>query len=503
MPFFRAFQLDGNEAAKERILGFWSYVVHRNAQSGDVVVSSTRRVRRHLPLIVIVLIAVVHGLFFIWYQRPDWNAEWTDQAGYKRLAEVLATTGKFTRYPDASEFIPEVIRTPVYPLFVAAIYKVAGRGQMPVALAQTALFATICILVFGIVRRSAGERAAIAAAATTALFPPIPYFGALVLTEVWTTFAVTVSVWILIRAIDSRSTTSFAAAGVMLAVTALSRPVFVLLPLAVVGMGIAAFPMAGVARRPASFQWAVLLGAFAIVMLPWLAYNYVALGRVTISPAGGVGRSVWESQWQATWSGRLQNELTLVAEAEEDRAQLDQRIGAIAEREHLPAEPMLEYVHQWQDIRRIWTAPTDPRERARARIAADQEYLRVGLHNLERDSLSHLGRRLARNVFILWAGEIPFRYSDINKLRPVVVHLVWAAQCVICLVALMGLIILFRAGRKVEALLFSSVLLYVTAVHFPLFAEARLSLPAQPVVLLLASLTFNRKSIEDDAVRTK
>ena len=34
---------------------------------------------------------------------------------------------------------------------------------------------------------SAGERAATVAAVMTALFPPLPYFGALVLTEVWTT----------------------------------------------------------------------------------------------------------------------------------------------------------------------------------------------------------------------------------------------------------------------------------------------------------------------------
>ena len=70
--------------------------------------------------------AVAHGLFFIWYQRPDWTTQWSDQDGYRRLGQVLAATGKFTRFPDAPPFVPEVIRTPVYPLFVAAIYQVAG-----------------------------------------------------------------------------------------------------------------------------------------------------------------------------------------------------------------------------------------------------------------------------------------------------------------------------------------------------------------------------------------
>ena len=62
--------------------------------------------QRGRALLVITLIAIAHGAFFIWYQRPDWQTRWTDQEGYRRLGEVLATTGKFTRYPDAPQFVP-------------------------------------------------------------------------------------------------------------------------------------------------------------------------------------------------------------------------------------------------------------------------------------------------------------------------------------------------------------------------------------------------------------
>src|SRR5581483_4718149 len=40
-------------------------------------------VRRSLALIS--LIAALHGLFFIWYQQPDWAKQWPDQDGYKQL----------------------------------------------------------------------------------------------------------------------------------------------------------------------------------------------------------------------------------------------------------------------------------------------------------------------------------------------------------------------------------------------------------------------------------
>jgi 4-amino-4-deoxy-L-arabinose transferase-like glycosyltransferase len=446
-------------------------------------------VRRALT--AITLVAIVHGLFFIWYQRPDWRTPgvWTDQDGYRQLGQVLAATGKFTRFPDAVPFVPDVLRMPAYPVFVAIIYKVAGVHQLPVAVAQTALFALICLLVFAIARRLASERVALGAALVTALFPPIPYFGALVMTEVWTTFLFTASIWMALRALESRRTTRFAAAGVLIALTALSRPVFVLFPIALAAVGLVIFPIVRVKQRPSLAQWAALVGAFTIAMVPWSMYNYVTMGRFTPTPpAGGVGRGLWEGQWQATWSGRLQDELTKIAEKTDDRALLDERVSAVAAREHTAAAPMLEYVHQWQDIRRIWTEPTDPGEHSTARVAADREYQRIALENLRKDSIGHLTRRLSRGVFILWAGEIPVRYSEINQLPRRLIYAVWAVQALVCLAALAGFVALYRAGRKAEALLFGSCLLYITAVHFPLLTEARQSLPAQPIVLVLATL---------------
>jgi 4-amino-4-deoxy-L-arabinose transferase-like glycosyltransferase len=446
---------------------------------------------RYRWFVLIALIAVAHGIFFIWYQQPDWHTTfWPDQVGYRQLGQALAETGKFTKFPDSPDFAPEVVRTPAYPLFLAAIYKVAGVRQLPVAIAQTGLFVLICLLAFGIARRVSTDRVAFGAALFVALFPPIPYFGALVMTEVWTTFLFTLSIWLVLRAFESSSRASFAAAGVALGLTTLSRPVFVLFPLALAAVGVIVFPMARVARRPRLSHWAALVGAFAITMLPWFAYNYVNFGQFTLSPAGGVGRGLWEGQWQATWSGRLQNELTKIAEATDNRAELDQKIGAVAARERLPAAPMLDYVHQWQDIRRIWTTPTDPREFTTARVAADQEYRRVAIENLRKDSISHLTRRLARGVFLLWAGDLPIRFSEINDLPETVKWLIWAVQAAIGLLAVAGFVILYRAGRKAEALLLGSVIVYVTAVHFLLLTEARQSLPAKPALLVLAWLSL-------------
>jgi 4-amino-4-deoxy-L-arabinose transferase-like glycosyltransferase len=354
-------------------------------------------------------------------------------------------------------------------------------------LAQLVLFAMICVVVYAVARRTTYDRGvALAAAIATALFPPIAYFVPLVMTEVWTTLLFTLSMWVALRALDERRATLFVLLGMLLALTALSRPVFVLFPVALAATGVIVLPAFRVHARPRASHWGLMLIAFTVAMLPWFGYNYATLGRFTLSPAGGIGRGLWEGSWQATWSGRLQNELTHLADDIDDRAELDRRVQAVAAREQLPAGPMLDYVHQWEDIRRIWTEPVDPYERAVARVAADREYQRVGLENLKRDTASHLAKRLARGVFILWAGEIPLRYSEINAVPPAVIRVFWTLQAVIFALAIVGLAALARRGRVAAACILAAPIVYITAVHFPLLTEARQSLPAQPLVVLLA-----------------
>jgi len=438
-------------------------------------------------LLIVCLVASAHALFFIWYQSADWDTSWTDQGGYRRLGEVLAATGQFTRFPEATPFVPEVIRTPAYPTFVATIYKLFGVRQVPVALAQLGLFVAVCLLVFAMTRRLTSDRTACLAALLTALFPPIPYFVPLVMTEVWTTLWFAITMWLAVRTLDDRRARTFVGLGIAAGITALSRPAFVLFPFALAAVGVV-IPLFRRAARPTLLvNWTVMLAAFAVTMLPWFTYNYVTLGSFTLSPAGGVGRGIWEGSWQAAWSGRLQDELTDLAGEIDDRNVLDDRVTAVAARQGLPAAPMLDYVHQWQEIRRIWTEPTDANQRARARVVADREYLRVGLENIRRQSTTYLARRLARGVFILWAGEIPIRYSDINSLPPVVIRIGWAIQALIVGAALYGVYVFARGGRIDAAALLATPIVYVTAVHFPLLKEARQSLPAMPIVLLLAA----------------
>ena len=160
--------------------------------------------RRH-ALWIISLVAIVHGAFYVAYLKPEWDTAWSDREGYVRLGEALAESGRFTRYPDAPVFVPEVIRTPGYPAFVAVFYRLFGVGNdVAVAAAQVAIYPLLCLLVYAITRRIASERAAVAAAAMTALFSPIAHFAGLILTEFWTTVVLTAALYVCLRALQQQ-----------------------------------------------------------------------------------------------------------------------------------------------------------------------------------------------------------------------------------------------------------------------------------------------------------
>jgi hypothetical protein len=99
----------------------------------------------------------------------------------------------------------------------------------------------------------------------------------------------------------------------------------------------------------------------------------------------------------------------------------------------------------------------------------------------------HQLTRMARGAFILWAGEIPFRYSDINRLPPVLIRLCWLIQAALLGAAMVGIYALFRPFPAAACML-AAPIVYVTVVHVPLLTEARQSLPAQPVLLVLATV---------------
>jgi 4-amino-4-deoxy-L-arabinose transferase-like glycosyltransferase len=239
-------------------------------------------------LLLIAAVALAHSALYIVAQQADWTSAtaWTDQAGYQRLGAGMATAGSFTRYPESPTYIPEVIRTPGYPALVALVYTVFGVGNnMAVAVVQAFIFAGICWLVFALVRRATDPRTGVLAAGMTALYSPLAYFSALILTELLTAAVATLAMVACLKAARSGRLGDFALAGALFSATTLVRPAFFLLPFFMA----LAMPMLVRSQRsrPMLAGWGCLAVVAALVMAPWFAYNYVNW-RCWARPVGGV-----------------------------------------------------------------------------------------------------------------------------------------------------------------------------------------------------------------------
>jgi len=212
-------------------------------------------------------------------------------------------------------------------------------------------------------------------------------------------------------------------------------------------------------------------------------------------PAAGIGRTLWEGNWQIAWPGRVEATLTRLAETTWNRAALDEKVRAYASTVQMDSELMLRYVHEWQDMRRMWDDPQDPPERAAARAEADGVYGRLAIDNIRRDPVRHVWRRLTRGVALLWVTEIPVRYSDINKLPTFVIRAIWSAQALVLAAALAGVYVLWRREARPQAAAFAALMVYITAVHVVLHSEARYTLPARPAELLLAVIAVQATAL--------
>ena len=79
------------------------------------------------------------------------------------------------------------------------------------------------------------------------------------------------------------------------------------------------------------------------------------------------------------------------------------------------------------------------------------------------------------------------RYSDINRLAPSTIRAIWLPQAAVMGLAVWGVVVVVGRGARTAAYAMAALIVYVTAVHTPLYSEARYSLPAMPIVLLLAT----------------
>ncbi|HZS44620.1 MAG TPA: glycosyltransferase family 39 protein [Blastocatellia bacterium] len=204
-----------------------------------------------------------------------------DTIVYEKLANDIIATHTFS-ISDSAPYVPNDIRTPGYPLFIAAIYVVFRHHETPIRLAQVLLDILTCFLIAMIVLAIAPDpnrmRMALLAFAIATVCPFLANYTASILSETLTIFLTTLALFFCINALKRGGVRYWLLSGITCGLTILVRPDSVLLAAAIgITLLVALF-----AKK--DFK-SLVIGASAFgfsiiaVMSPWIIRNFVTLKK--------------------------------------------------------------------------------------------------------------------------------------------------------------------------------------------------------------------------------
>jgi 4-amino-4-deoxy-L-arabinose transferase-like glycosyltransferase len=233
------------------------------------VVPETRDRRGRLWLAGILILALGLRMGFVYVQtQHQLFAVATvapDSARYLSLAKSLLQGEGFS-YGGGE---PTAADPPGYPLLLAGLRAAFGPGLLPIYLAQALLSTATVWLVAALARRLFGPGAGLAAGLLAALDPLLFVFVATPLTETLYTFLA--ALFLLLAARAGGRPGAGLAAGLAAGTAALTRPVVAGFVPALVGWRL---------LRPRTRAAALALGlGFCLLLAPWAARNWVALGE--------------------------------------------------------------------------------------------------------------------------------------------------------------------------------------------------------------------------------
>ncbi|HTI37923.1 MAG TPA: hypothetical protein VL484_10210 [Vicinamibacterales bacterium] len=222
-----------------------------------------------------LLLRLAFGLLY-WTAQPLTH----DEREYLALARSLVR-GDGLRYPS-DEPLPGtgqlVGRAPGYPAFLALLDVRSPVDAVParVKIAQAILGACGILFLAGIARRAAGPRAAIAAAAIAAAYPPLVWIPSYALSETLYCTLALAAAWML----TGTRLSACAIAALLTAAAILVRPAMLcFIPFAAVWL----------ALRRNSRSAVVFVAVVVCCVLPWTIRNHRTYGRwVLIASEGGV-----------------------------------------------------------------------------------------------------------------------------------------------------------------------------------------------------------------------
>lgn len=234
-------------------------------------------VRRHSTLLILFLLALGLRLGYAFLVDVPLAV---DAKAYHAIAINLVDGFGFVENRDVPILKdPAIYRnSPLYPAFLAAIYRLSGPSLPAVWVIQSALGALTAVLLFRMASRLFGRAAGLVSAGIAAAGFDLVIFPGMLLTETLYLFLVPLSLLALFWALDGDSRTRYLVAGLLMGVATMGRPVFVaFLPLLFAWM---------LGKRLWQPMLVCAAGAM-LVVAPWSIRNAAVYGQFIPLTVGG------------------------------------------------------------------------------------------------------------------------------------------------------------------------------------------------------------------------
>jgi hypothetical protein len=399
--------------------------------------------RRVLVALGLILF-VGFGLRLIGVFDPiDSTYQGADAARYERIAALLYTDQQFAVPGSDAPYD----WSPGAPLFYAAIYYGTGGVHPGLGRLAIALLGLVTIVIcFLLGRRLNGNATGLVAAFLAATYPAFVFNTGRLLSEPLAEVTVPGAVLAFLWALDRRSWWAWAAPGVLIGLSALARPEYLLI-------GVALALLALVRRGPVA--GVVLAAAFALPIAPWAIHVSGEEGRF-VPVTTGAGKALFIGSY-------------LPGDGIHDRVKiklmeryLGMRNVTPEQRARQPMEPLLDRVAaRYPDM------------------ARDAALNRIGRENLSRyvrEQPVAVAEMMANKMRWMWRGS-----SGAMLSAPAV-----ALQVAILAFGVLGLVVL-AVRRRFEALLLGGLILGLTIFSGIVLAAPRRNLALMPLVITLAS----------------
>ncbi|MHC4476902.1 MAG: tetratricopeptide repeat protein [Planctomycetota bacterium] len=230
---------------------------------------------------VFLLALCVRGLYlYDSSDNPTFSAPVVDSASYDLMARDVVKGEGITREFFWQHFF--------YPVVLSIAYWLSGCSIVAAKVLQILLGSVTCVLICRLGERLFGRKAGIAAGVIAALYGPLIFFEAELLSAGWAAFWAVVLMLLLLKAAEERNLRVCFVLGLCGGLSVITRPNFIpFLLAAAVWLAVVWVHRAKVDAKRMTLGMLVVLAGFCAVGLPVAGKNYQVTGRFSFLPGTG------------------------------------------------------------------------------------------------------------------------------------------------------------------------------------------------------------------------